>query len=127
LGKIANNLAIDRTRKEDAHKPIQLDHEEWQDIRERSAGTASKHTSEVCLVMSEELDEREQDVIRTTFTSYDPGRANQKLSSEVLQALAARWETTPGNIRQIRKRALAKLRKALPASMSGASSERAGP
>lgn len=127
LGRIASHIAIDHARKEEDGKPIHLEQDEWQDIREMRTEGASEHTHEVCRIMNDELDEREQDVIRTTFKEYDPCRVHQKLASEDIRTLAARWETTPENIRQVRKRALAKLKKALPASMSGASSERAGP
>ena len=123
LGRIATRLAADEARVGCVEEPIHLGHEEWQDIRERPEGAASQSTPEVYRILSEELDEREQDVIRTSFMAYDPDRENQKRSTDDVQTLAAKWNTTPENIRQIRKRALDKLRKAIPARRSVASGE----
>ena len=74
--------------------------------------------------MSEVLDDRERDILITTFEWYDPDKANQRLPNAVLQALAKKWNTKPDNIRQICKRALKKLESALRASTASAPAER---
>jgi DNA-directed RNA polymerase sigma subunit (sigma70/sigma32) len=64
--------------------------------------------------MDEALDERERDVLRVTFHWHDPERDHQKLPEEAVEELARRWNLKPDNIRQIRRRALQKLKAALP-------------
>lgn len=124
LCRIAKNLRLDQYRKEKDHEPILLDHEEWQDIGQKPASAPTRHTAEVCHVISEVLDDRERDIIVTTFEWYDPDKANQRLPNAVLQALAEKWKTKPDTIRQIRKRALAKLDKALRTGTASAPTER---
>ena len=84
----------------------------------------SKATDEVCRVMQSILTDREEDVLRTTFHWYDPTREHQKLPEAVLAELARRWNTTPDNIRQIRSRALRRLKGALGSVAARPSSER---
>jgi len=56
------------------------------------------------------LNDREQQVLRTTAFWSKPGAKNQRLPNKVMEDLAADLNTTPANIRQIRKRAIAKIR-----------------
>jgi DNA-directed RNA polymerase sigma subunit (sigma70/sigma32) len=56
------------------------------------------------------LNDREQQVLRTTAFWSRPGAKNQRLPNKVMEELAADLKTTPANIRQIRKRAAAKVR-----------------
>ena len=85
---------------------------------ENTAEPVSETTAEVCRVMQAILTEREQDVLRTTFHWYDPAREHQKLPEAVLSELAERWNTTPENIRQIRSRALRRLKDALRSAVA---------
>jgi RNA polymerase sigma factor (sigma-70 family) len=79
------------------------------------------HESDATRLMGEafsELNEREQDVLRTTMLHFKPGEKAQRLPNAVLQALAAQLGTTPENIRAIRKRASDKLRARLASHFS---------
>jgi RNA polymerase sigma factor (sigma-70 family) len=60
-----------------------------------------------------ELEEREREVIRETMFWNNPGARQQRMPSDALQALATRLNTTTTNIRQIRSRAIAKLKHAM--------------
>ena len=53
---------------------------------------------------------REQQVLRTTAFWSKPGAKNQRLPNKVMEDLVADLNTTRANIRQIRKRAVAKIR-----------------
>lgn len=55
------------------------------------------------------LSEREQMVLRTTFQWYRPGQDHQRLPNDVVADLAETLQTTPENLRQIRRRAMAKV------------------
>jgi DNA-directed RNA polymerase sigma subunit (sigma70/sigma32) len=65
------------------------------------------------------LTEREQDVLRTTAMWYKPGQQQQRLPNSVMKALASTWNTSPDNIRQLRVRAIAKLKRSMKADSSG--------
>jgi len=56
------------------------------------------------------LNDREQQVLRTTAFWSKPGAKNQRLPNKVMEDLVADLNATPANIRQIRKRAVAKIR-----------------
>ncbi len=93
-------------------------------MRENAAGPVSESTTAVRRVMQSILTEREQDVLRTTFHWHDPTREHQKLPEAVLADLVQRWNTTPDNIRQIRSRALKKLKDALRSVVARPSNKR---
>jgi DNA-directed RNA polymerase specialized sigma24 family protein len=63
----------------------------------------------------ERLTSNEQEVLRLTLQWYDPGREHQRLPSGVAEDLARRLETTPENLRQIRRRGLRKIEELLAA------------
>jgi RNA polymerase sigma factor (sigma-70 family) len=58
----------------------------------------------------EQLNEREQLVIRTTFQFYRIGEKFQRLPNKDADALAKQLNTTPENVRKIRQRAMEKIR-----------------
>jgi len=58
-----------------------------------------------------ELEENEREVLRETMLWHNPRAQQQRMPSAALQALATRLNTTPTNIRQIRSRAIAKLKR----------------
>jgi len=124
LTTIAERLACDMLRGRRRRPGMQLEQEEWQDVPENAVEPVSETTAEVCRVMQSILTEREQDVLRTTYHWYDPTREHQKLPEAVLSDLAQRWDTTPDNIRQIRSRALKRLKDALRSVVAPPSDER---
>lgn len=60
-----------------------------------------------------ELEEREREILQETMFWHNPGARQQRMPSDALQALAARLNTTTTNIRQIRSRAILKLKCAM--------------
>jgi RNA polymerase sigma factor (sigma-70 family) len=123
LTTIAERLACDilaGCRLERTH----FEQEEWQDVPEKADEAVSEITADVWRVMQSTLTEREEDVLRTTFHWHDPTKEHQKLPEAVLSNLAKRWKTTPDNIRQIRSRALRKLKDALESVVARPSDER---
>lgn len=113
LGQIAENLIKDAFRRE---PQIVF----FEDVAEPDLGDAlgadrscpsdseSLHRLEEAL---KELTDREQEVLRATAFWYQPGKRQQRLPNSAMAKLAADLNTTPDNIRQIRARAMSKLRK----------------
>jgi DNA-directed RNA polymerase sigma subunit (sigma70/sigma32) len=58
----------------------------------------------------DQLSEKEQVVIRLSFQWYRPGLDHQRMPNDVVKDLAGSLQTTPENLRQIRRRALRKIR-----------------
>jgi RNA polymerase sigma factor (sigma-70 family) len=58
----------------------------------------------------EALDPREQEVIRLTFQWYDPTKAHQRIPPEVIEDLASHLGITSEHIRQLRARAIKRIR-----------------
>lgn len=58
----------------------------------------------------ETLTDREQQVLRTTALWYKPGERHQRLPNSVMEELATALGTTSANVRQIRVRAIAKVK-----------------
>jgi len=114
LGTSAKNLVRDILRGRKRLPMSHLEHEEWQDVPEHDGCPQSKSAEKVCRVMEEVLSERERDVLRVTFHWHNPAKDHQKLPDEAVEELARLWNLKPDNIRQIRKRALQKLKAALP-------------
>jgi RNA polymerase sigma factor (sigma-70 family) len=118
LAAIAENLVRDIFRGRKRLPESRLEHEEWRDVSEHDKCAQSTATQEVCRVMEEVLSERERDVLRVTFHWHDPTKDHQKLPDEAVEELERLWDLKPDNIRQIRRRALQKLKAALPPDMS---------
>lgn len=59
------------------------------------------------------IEERERDVLRETMLWHTPGARQQRMPTAALRELATRLNTTPANIRQIRSRAIVKLKRAM--------------
>jgi RNA polymerase sigma factor (sigma-70 family) len=72
----------------------------------------SKNDGDLSLVNEalEQLNEREQLVIRTTFQFYRIGEKFQRLPNKDADALAKQLNTTPENVRKIRQRAMEQIR-----------------
>lgn len=124
LGTIAKNLVRDTLRGRKRLPVSRLEHDEWRDIPEHEQCPQSASSDEVCRVMERVLSEREQDVLRVTFHWHDPAKDHQKLPDEAVDELARLWNLKPDNIRQIRRRALQKLKNALPPNVSADASGR---
>lgn len=111
LGAISENIARDYFRDQplvDFVDEEALDSYAAQPVDENSDGnSAGLEILEAALAT---LSDREQHVLRTTAFWYKPGADNQRLPNKVMENLAADLNTTPANIRQIRKRAIAKVR-----------------
>jgi RNA polymerase sigma factor (sigma-70 family) len=111
LGRIAQRLVQDILRRQARLETTHLEPDEWQQVPEPPAA-AEPNADRIDLVREalSQLSEKEQIVIRTTFQWYQPSRANQRLPNDVAADLAETLGTTPENLRQIRRRALAKIR-----------------
>lgn len=115
LGEISENIRCDYFRREphvvfmeEDELPPAEDDDPFEDKGN------PEHHSKIEEAM-EKLNEREQDVLRTTMMWYKPGQRQQRLPNSVMRKLAESWNTTPDNIRQIRGRATAKLKRLMGA------------
>jgi RNA polymerase sigma factor (sigma-70 family) len=116
LGRIAQRLAMTALR-DQARLPVRsIEPEQWQQIAEEPEDTGN-HTNEdqrAALKQAlSDLSEKEQLVLRVTFQWYRMNSEHQRLPEHVCAELAASLQTTPENLRQIRRRALQKLTKVL--------------
>ncbi len=111
LGRIAQRLVLDTLRNAQRLPTYQFKTETWENIADqprlppRDDGLIRQVRNAIA-----QLSEKEQVVIRVTFEWYQPGREHQRLPNEVVTDLAKTLETTPENLRQIRRRALSKIR-----------------
>ncbi len=122
LGKIAERLLFDALRA-NREVPASIEMDEMVD-----AGPPSSGTSQARLVREavSALSEREQDVLRVTALYYRVGESHQRLPNDVAAQLSENWATTPENIRAIRKRALAKVKKHVESLLTEQASRRVG-
>ncbi|MCP4754257.1 MAG: sigma-70 family RNA polymerase sigma factor [Proteobacteria bacterium] len=111
LGRIAQRLVLDTLRNARRLPTYQIKAEAWENIPEQPR-LPPRDDDLIRRVRDalEQLSEKEQIVIRVTFEWYQPGRNHQRLPNDVVADLAATLETTPENLRQIRRRALNKIR-----------------
>ncbi|MGB2823278.1 MAG: hypothetical protein WBF17_20015, partial [Phycisphaerae bacterium] len=110
LGWIARRLVQDLLRGRARVPTRGLEPEHWQQMPagEAPARAASRNEQLVRQAL-EALSEREQRVIRVTFQWYQADKAHQRLPNDVSADLARTLDTTPENLRQIRRRALRKI------------------
>lgn len=116
LGVIAKHATFDVLRGQRDFGPIQIEPEEWERIDGDQKGPISKDTKTVRKMMEQVLDDRERDVLRTTYMYYDPDKENQRLPNDVVDNLCQCFRTTPANLRRIRKKATGKIKEALIAT-----------
>jgi RNA polymerase sigma factor (sigma-70 family) len=111
LGRIAQRLFQDLLRSRRRIEMVHLGPEAWQQMpdKRRPVPRNDELIDKVTEALSR-LSEKEQTVIRTTFQWYRPGADHQRLPHDVVTDLAETLQTTPENLRQIRKRALEKIR-----------------
>jgi len=122
LGRIAQRLVQDTLRSTQRVPTRQFETETWQNIPERpSPPPRDDQLIRRVRDALEQLTERERTVIRITFEWYRPGRNHQRLPNDVVADLAETLETTPENLRQIRRRAMTKIRELVerPANATG--------
>jgi len=116
LGRIAQRLAQDVLRGRARLKLQHFEPEIWDRIPAADAAVdpADPRVERVREAL-DQLNDREQLVIRVTFQWYRSGQEHQRLPNDVADELAATLRTTPENLRQIRRRALEKIRRYLAA------------
>ena len=110
IGAIANNVLMDALRARQAERAQQLDEDAWD---EQPAEVPPEDSAAVALVrraMEEVLNDREREVLRVTFLTYKPGAKQQRLSNSDTADLAKTLQTTPDNLRKIRRNAMRKIR-----------------
>jgi RNA polymerase sigma factor (sigma-70 family) len=114
LGWIARRLVQDALRGRRRVRETHLHADHWQQIARDESGSRPdspdvQRLREALL----HLTTREQWVLRVTFQYYQPDKDHQRLPNAVCAELAQTLRTTPQNLRQIRRRALAKLARRL--------------
>jgi RNA polymerase sigma factor (sigma-70 family) len=110
LGRIAVNIFRDLLRGRAGIREVSLDEQE---IAKEPDPVSVSAPSANRLLLDEAIDslsDREQRVLRTTFQYYQPGRTHQRLPNDVAEGLATELGTTSENVRQIRRRALRKIK-----------------
>jgi RNA polymerase sigma factor (sigma-70 family) len=115
LGQISENIVHDSFRNEP--QVVFMDEDELPDRGDSGNSAANSQTSSERLKRLEKvmasLTDREQEVLRATAMWYRPGQRQQRLPNSVMNKLATSLNTTSDNIRQIRSRAMAKVRKSM--------------
>jgi len=110
LGRIAQRLAQSTLRGQSRTPMRFLDQGEWQNVaqpRPRAADDAARTERVREALMA--LSERERLVLRVTLQWYRPGEEHQRLPNDIAADLAHTLQTTPENLRQIRRRAMRKV------------------
>lgn len=102
---LLNDAYRDRLTREESRDGDFFDEQEFGDPPEDSPRVRLVERA-----FREALDEREQDVLRTTMMWNKPGAKQQRLPNDVSAALVKRLRTTPENIRKIRASGLAKVK-----------------
>jgi RNA polymerase sigma factor (sigma-70 family) len=114
LGRIAQRLFQDLLRGRGRVRVVHFEPEIWAQIPEPDpAMPADDPAVERVREALDQLPERERLVLRVTFQWYRPGRRHQRLPNDVVEELATTLQTTPENLRQIRRRALERIRRCL--------------
>jgi RNA polymerase sigma factor (sigma-70 family) len=112
LGSILQNTARDLYRQE-PHEVFTEDIELFPDDKQREGDDTGESPVGPLEKAFIALEEREREVLQETMLWHNPGARQQRMPSDALQALAMRLNTTTTNIRQIRLRAIAKLKRAI--------------
>ena len=112
LGRIAQRLAWTALRGRRQLPTRLLGQDHWQQIARPPAAAPRGDPARTDRVRAAlgSLTDREQHVIRVTLQWYQPESDHQRLPNDVAADLAATLRTTPENLRQIRRRAMNKLR-----------------
>ncbi len=115
LGRIAHRLVLTTLRGRSV-KVALLEQDHWQQVS-RPACEESTDPKRLAALREavDSLSQREQMVIWTTFQWYEPDRPHQRLPNDVAADLARTLQTTPENLRQLRRRAMTKIKSLLQA------------
>ena len=110
LGRIAQRLAQSTLRGQSRTPMRFLDQDEWQNVAQPQPRAAedmarTERVREALMALSE----RERLVLRVTLQWYRPGEEHQRLPNDIAADLARTLQTTPENLRQIRRRAMRKV------------------
>ena len=118
LGVIARRLMLSILRSRGRSQAM-VALEEWH--QPARSDEAELNASAVARVREalETLPDRQQHILRVTMQYYDPSSGTGRLPGEVLADLAKTLNTTPENIRQLRRRALMRLREVLSSTSPG--------
>lgn len=111
VGAVAHNACADHYRHPDSGLKLIDD---WESVETLIVPTKVAGLSPDLQLVHEALatlSERDRTVLLVTMQYYDPTRPHQRLPDGVASDLAKGFDTTPENIRKIRERALAKLRR----------------
>ena len=112
LGRIAHRLALTMLRGRRKVPTLLLEQDQWQGVSgvlgdKLPSNSPCEKTVRAAIAT---LNAKEQAVIRVTFQWYQVGRDHQRLPNDVAGDLARTLRTTPENLRQIRRRALGKIK-----------------
>jgi DNA-directed RNA polymerase specialized sigma24 family protein len=110
LGRITQRL-VQSTLRGQSRTPMRfLDQDEWQNVAQPQPRAAEDmtHTEQVRKALMA-LSERERLVLQVTLQWYRLGEGHQRLPNDVAGDLARTLQTTPENLRQIRRRAMRKV------------------
>jgi len=113
LGKIANNLLIDKMRKKKGVLLLNYDDESVKREAELKRAVASLPKSSEQLLVQEALErltEREQRILRLAALNYSPGDKELRISDSDLDELATTYNVSKASIRQTKKRAKEKVK-----------------
>lgn len=115
LGRIANRVCLTALRRTQAVDPIDDGPSDTSEpsLVDDEDSPPSPLVAQRRTLMREALrtlTERERDILLASFAWYEPGVGCHRMPSDELVALTERFQTTPVNIRQIRARALDKVR-----------------
>jgi len=114
LGRIAQRLVLDMLRGAQRMPTYRFNADEWESIpKESGLPPGDKKLIRQVEDAMKQLTAKERTVIRVTFEWYRPGSPHQRLPNGVVADLAKTLETTPENLRQIRRRAMVKIRRFL--------------
>lgn len=109
LGRIAHRIFLDMLRGRDGLREVPLEENDPGPEPEPIQSSGTSTSRQLLNEAIDSLSEREQIVLRTTYQYYEPGKKNQHLPHDVVEDLAKTLQTTPENLRQIKRRALRKL------------------
>jgi RNA polymerase sigma factor (sigma-70 family) len=114
MGKISENLVKDYFRREPT---VSILDEDTADVEADNAvdceQTVLSNRQQRIEEAFDRLSEREQEVLRSTSLWYKPGEKHQRMPNSVMKNLSESLRVKPSNVRQIRARAVAKLKQEL--------------
>jgi len=116
LGKIANNLFFSTLRRHPSISYVDDPHADAPEALTPEEPSPEPGQSDRLPLLREglgTLTEREREILLASYAGYESGADCHRMSSDEVKALEERFQTTAVNIRQIRSRALDKLKQYL--------------